>query len=112
MAYFKCGSGSGSSVTIDDVVYEGDLKLKSVISDVKLPNTPYNSRFGSVVVLDGEIHLIGGEIVYSDNANRNHYKFNGSSWSKVSTLPYDFEDGSAVVLNGEIHIFGGGYTHY
>jgi N-acetylneuraminic acid mutarotase len=35
-----------------------------------------------------------------------HYKWNGSSWTEVSTLPYDFINGSAVVYNDEIHILG------
>ena len=40
----------------------------------------------------------------------NHYKFNGTSWSKVSTLPYNFYDGCSVALDGEIHILGSLYT--
>ena len=37
-----------------------------------------------------------------------HYKYDGSTWTNVSTLPYSFYWGSAVVLNNEIHILGGG----
>ena len=35
-----------------------------------------------------------------------HYKYNGSSWSSVSTLPYAFSNASAVVYDNKIHILG------
>ena len=73
---------------------------------------PYDFYNGSAVVLNGEIHILGGN--YEPTK---HYKWDGSSWTSVSTLPYNFYQGSAVVLNGEIHIFGGyatgvGLNHY
>ena len=51
-----------------------------------------------------EIHILGSE--YSSSQTK-HYKYNGSSWTSVSTLPYNFYYGSAVVYNNEIHILGG-----
>ena len=62
---------------------------------------PYNFYYGSAVVLNGEIHILGGSVGAS-----NHYKWDGTSWTKVSTLPYNFYQGSAIVLDGEIHILG------
>lgn len=59
----------------------------------------------SLVVLNDEIHILGSSI---SSARTSHYKWNGTSWSEVSTLPYGFIDGSAVIYNGEIHILGGG----
>ena len=54
------------------------------------------------MVLNNEIHILGGY-----NGNTKHYKYDGSTWTSVSTLPYGFRHGSAVVLNNEIHILGG-----
>jgi N-acetylneuraminic acid mutarotase len=59
---------------------------------------------GSAVVFNDEIHILGTS--YSDK-QRNHYKWNGTSWTSVSTLPYNFYTGCAVVFNNEIHILGG-----
>lgn len=63
---------------------------------------PYDFYDGSSVVLNGEIHILGG----SGN-NTAHYKWDGSSWTSVSTLPYAFYRGQATVYNNEIHILGG-----
>ena len=70
---------------------------------------PYDFKNSSAVVYNGEIHILG-----SSNANyqTNHYKYNGSSWTRVSTLPYMFRNGSAVVYNGEIHILGSNSSSY
>ena len=87
-------------VTIDGVQHSEDLVFESKLADSELVVLPSTFQDRSAVVLDGEIHIIGSN-------SKTHYKFNGSSWVKVSTLPIDFKDGSAVVLNGEIHILGG-----
>ena len=79
---------------------------------IELLNLPYNFYLGSAVVYNNEIHILGSDI--SGNYT-NHYKYNGSSWTSVSTLPYRFYGGSAVVYNNEIHILGSSsdYTkHY
>ena len=89
-------SGSAGGLHIGKVV---DEQVNGCISASTLPYSFYN---GSAVVLNDEIHILGG-----NGNNTNHYKFNGSSWEEVSTLPYNFYDGSAVVLNNEIHILGG-----
>ena len=69
---------------------------------------------GSAVVYNGEIHIFGSR---NWEHAKCHYKYNGSTWSSVSSLPYLFDYGSAVVYNGEIHILGGSnpsgtYTKY
>ena len=61
----------------------------------------------AAVVYDNAIHILGGK--YSSTSTYD-YKFDGSSWTKVSTLPYGFNNGSAVVYNNEIHILGGDYS--
>ena len=74
---------------------------------------PYNFSYGSAVIYNNEIHILGGN--YSSSTSLKHYKWNGSSWTSVSTLPFSFADGQAVVYNNEIHILGGsnaGTSHY
>ena len=71
---------------------------------------PYSFYRGSAVVYNNEIHILGG-----NESSSSHYKWNGTSWQKVSDLPYDFTSGSAIVYNNEIHILGGQYyatNHY
>ena len=68
-------------------VYEGPL--------------PYAFTEGRAVILNNEIHILGG------GSSKNHYKYQNNQWTSVSTLPYSFSNGSAVVLNDEIHILGG-----
>ena len=82
--------------------YEIGSELKEINKSVS--TLPYAFQDGSAVVLNNEIHILGGQ-----SFGGYHYKFNGSSWTSVSALPYDFYRGSAVVLNGEIHILGGSY---
>ena len=69
---------------------------------------PYGFYYGSSVVYNNEIHILGGSGSTSYVPNgENHYKWNGSSWTSVSTLPYEFYEGRAVVYNNEIDILGG-----
>ena len=77
-------------------IIDGTLTSSSSVSTL-----PYEFYYGSAVVYNNEIHILGG----NGNTN-NHYKWNGTSWTEVSTLPYDFAGGSAVVYNNEIHILG------
>ena len=79
--------------------------LNDTVSDdyVSALTLPYNFVYGGAVVLNNEIHLLGG---FDGNFTK-HYKWNGTTWTSVSTLPYDFYLGGAVVLNNEIHMLGG-----
>ena len=95
-------------VTIDGVQHSEDLAFESTPCAITLPEmtSPNRMKNGSAIALNGEIHVLGYyESTYT--VGKNHYKFNGTSWTQVSTLPYYFGSGSAVVLNGEIHILGG-----
>ena len=94
--------GGGSSSSISGFQIEKYIDER-VIGTVSVSTLPYALTYGTAVVLNNEIHILGGG---SDLTN--HYKFNGTSWESVSTLPYSFDRGSAVVLNNEIHILGGG----
>ena len=90
------GGGSGGSAIA--------CPLGKVVADVFFTENilPYNFKNGGAVVLNNELHLLGGS-----DGNTSHYKWNGSSWESVSTLPYSFYFGGAVVLNNEIHLLGG-----
>ena len=89
-------SNTGNSNKSLDIIKGKDVELA-------LP-LPYNFYNGSAVVYNNEIHILGS----SDSSinTTKHYKYNGSSWTSVSTLPYYFYLGSAVVYNNEIHILG------
>ena len=52
-----------------------------------------------------EIHILGSVL-----SPTSHYKWNGSSWTSVSTLPYSFYYGSVVVFINQIHMLGGSDT--
>ena len=78
-------------------------ELKEINKSVS--TLPYKFYGGSAVILNGEIHILGGA-----NSTTKHYKWDGTNWTSVSTLPYEFSFGAAVVLNGEIHIFGSNYS--
>ena len=77
---------------------------------------PYRFYNGSAVVLNDEIHILGGDYSTAPEiSRRSHYKWDGLKWTSVSTIPFDFYHGSAVVFNNEIHIIGGnssGQYHY
>ena len=95
-------------------VVDNDLELVPVYENTSVSTLQYNFYFGSAVVYNGEIHILGAGTGSTGNTT-NHYKWDGSSWVSVSTLPYSFSFGSAVVYNGEIHILGSSnYTtnHY
>ncbi len=74
----------------------------SVVLRSLLKKLPYDFYGGEAVVYNNEIHILGGSSPYGTN----HYKWNGSSWTSVSTLPHAFRSGCAVVYNNQIHILG------
>ena len=53
-------NSSSGNVTIDGVKVKDDLAFKSILEDLKSMNLPYNFYNGSAVVLNGEIHILGG----------------------------------------------------
>ena len=74
--------------------------------------------YSAAVVYKNEIHILGGVYRGTDTSySKYHYKYDGTSWSNVSTLPYIFSGGCAIVYHNEIHILGsrdGSYStqHY
>lgn len=94
MAYFKCGSGSGSSVTIDDVVYKGDLKLKKRTMHKKLPSlsgTPY-----ALYSFNGKLRAL---------TKNGHYELNGEEWSRLGETVYCI---GVSIINGYVYAIGSG----
>ena len=107
---FKSSQGGGDSGTASGSVVGLQIEKyvdEQVNGDVRVYTSPYIFSHGSVAALNNEIHILGGS--YSTGDDTKHYKYNGSSWEKVSVLPYNFYDGAAVVLDNEIHILGGSY---
>jgi N-acetylneuraminic acid mutarotase len=102
------------------VTYKNNAHKQIAPRWIKLADLPYDVSDGCAVVLNNEIHILGGAILppsptlpgqtgtTSETNYNKHYKWDGTSWTSLSTLPFEFNLGSAVVLNGEIHIIGGG----
>lgn len=87
-----------------------EIPVTSGASWVGVSTLPY-SAYGIVAVsTDDGIHLLGG------NGTTNHYKWDGSSWTSLTSLPFKMTyDGIAIVLSNEIHLMGGSYgetSHY
>ena len=61
MNYFRCGNGSGSSVIIDGKEVD-EVTLESVLANENksISTLPYSFYNGSAVVLNDEIHILGG----------------------------------------------------
>lgn len=59
---------------------------------------PFEFLGGSVGVVSGELHIV------SNRADRNHYKWNGESWSEVSTGTFAvWGRGNAITIGDEIY---------
>ena len=98
---------TGKDIMVDGKPIDKEFELISVGEKTTIQNSlPYSFFNGSAVVFNNEIHILGGGDSSSDHTK--HYKFNGTTWTQVSTLPYKFYYGSAVVFNNEIHILGCG----
>ena len=102
LAAIKEAVSSGAASGSAGGLFVGKQTGENVGGNASVSTLPYKYSSGSAVVLNGEIHILGG----SGNGT-NHYKFNGTSWESVSTLPCEWDRGSAVILNNEIHILGG-----
>lgn len=66
-------------------------------------NTPYEFFYGSAVVYNDKIYIIGGQ-----GGATNFYSWDDINyeWILESTLPYGFSYNAAVVYNDEIHLLG------
>ena len=84
---------------------------KYSIADGWTPNPistiPYRIQGCRAVVLNDEIHILGGRLASGGGGAIEHRKFVNGEWVRVSTLPKAFWKSSAVVFNNEIHIIWG-----
>lgn len=76
---------------------------KLLEESVEIPESFEN---GAVVVIDNVAHFLGG----TGTMQKQHFTWDGKTWSKLSNLPYNFFKGSACAYHGDIHLFGGGET--
>lgn len=74
---------------------------------------------GFAVVLNGEIHIMGGNgdggmggIGSNSSIAKQDYIYNGAEWNASNIpLPVTFYGGIAIIYNNEIHIMGGYYDN-
>ena len=90
-------NSTGSSIHEEFYIMESDLEI--VYDWVKKSSAPYAICESSAVVLNNELHILGGT-----NGPLNHYKWNGTQWASESALPFSFIKGSAIMHRGELHI--------
>ena len=110
MPYYKCktdGIGGGSIdgphyiTKIDGEIQNRDVEFETsdIIGWKKVSTLPIITAYTNCVAYNNEIHILGIYDNTSKTFNLNHYKWDGSTWTKVSTLPYSFWQGYAVVNN-------------
>lgn len=109
--------GKYGEIANGDTNYKGRAKWNGS-SWSGVAGAPMHCQICATVVYNNELHMMGGGSYIYNNAwyeNYNaHYKWNGTSYTKVETLPYNIDGwGSkkALVYKGEIHNFSG-KTHY
>lgn len=100
----KDGIWIKTSIPYKNVKSIGSIIARKQVNRSSDASLPYNFVNGCAVVLDGEIHLLGGS---ASGTSLNHYSWNGLYWTKLDNLPYDFYDGSAVIFKNRIYILGG-----
>ena len=81
--------------------YTVDGTTKKFVS--ALPFNYSNTDGIKAVVYNNEIHVLH---------STSHYKWDGKSWTNVSTIPYGFTFGGATVFNDEIYIAGAQNSTY
>lgn len=105
-----------SKITIDNKDVNGDVSLEYLgYKEDVIQNLPYSFTKGIALIYNNEINILGGS-----SSNSYHYRWDGSSWTKVSLIPYfAYYKTGGVVYKGNIHLFGtlysdGDYTkqHY
>lgn len=74
--------------------------------EVSAMNMSFNTSRSVAVVLNNEIHVLGGNGSPVNTSAYQHWKWDGTTWVHVGNLPYYFSGGQAVVYNNEIHILG------
>ncbi len=76
-----------------------------------LANIPVGLAFPVVVVLNAEIHVIGGGGPSGATGLHLRYKPATDIWDTLAPVPYLAQQPSGAVVNGKIHYFGGGFPN-
>ena len=97
------------NLIIDGISIKDKMNFKKIHLTASPSKLPYYLAQGSAVVLNDEIHILGCDL---EGNYTNHYKWNGSSWTSVSTLLTRHCGGSVVLLNGDIHALGSNNINY
>lgn len=117
--------GGNSSSTESQGAYGGYENSFYYLRDNEFFNSsggykiPYKMINGCAVVLNNELHILGGTGNNSESTKHYKVKLNGNSYfdlssngfQSVSTLPFALECGCALIIDGKIHIFGDA-NHY
>lgn len=74
-------------------------------------HTSVSIRIGTVAVYDGAVHFALGWQESTSNYNfRYHYKWDGTTWTSVSTLPVQGFYSNFIVLNNQLYLLIGSST--
>jgi hypothetical protein len=94
---------TSNNIEIDGEKYHGDLKLKKVVGDIRMTDTPVAvTKSSAVAIFNNEVYLI---------TSNSFYKFNGKTWTRVSSAPITTV--TLVVFENELHAMcSNGSTHY
>ena len=89
------GGGTGGT----DVYIDGVKSTASRVDMLSLIKAPFVLSSASYLVVDNELHVFSSQL---------HYKWNGTTWSEVSTLPIsNTATGCFVYYDNHIYIIGG-----
>ena len=96
------GGGSSYNTRVDKCVMSTDTW--STVSAA-----PYGARWPRAAVLNGDIHLIGGDDPGAGGAVTTHalYDVSADSWSTLAALPAGRRMGALVAAGGYLHYLGG-----
>lgn len=98
-------------ISVDGEVVAKNMNLESIKANIQLPDMPSQDGDYSFVSYRGEIHAIGARATVTLDG-KGHYKFDGESWTLVSTTPHNMKGSLVTVYNDEIHALGSSNDTY
>ena len=111
MAMYNASLVGGSSVEIDGVAVDGDLKLVratdvDIISSISLP---YAFTRGCAFIYEDKVHIIGGD---GSTSLYRFYRLDDTAWTSIGSILYQFYGGRVAITSQGIHMLGGFYSTY
>ena len=76
-----------------------------------LSDIPEKLAFPVVVVLNNNIHVIGGGAPVGATGLHLRYKIGVDTWDTLTPVPFLAQQPGGAVVNGKIHYFGGGFPN-